>query len=169
MGRCMTPSSSNSGPVTSKPYDAYQSRKPGLRVEADLLVADHVEGRAHQSAREALTAGVLRHHDAADPRPAAVVEHSGVADETAAEAKQEMAGGGFAVAAVEVGVRRPLLHHEHLLPQPPHVVRRRGVEVGEGQHLDTHDKNLTVSRNAVRASGRKGSTGKAWIRSGCST
>ena len=27
------------------------------------------------------------------------------------------------------------------------------------RRLDTHDKNLTVSRNAVRASGRKGSTG----------
>ena len=44
----MTPSSSNSGPVTSKPYDAYQSAQPGLRVEPDLAVADHVEGRAHQ-------------------------------------------------------------------------------------------------------------------------
>jgi len=67
--------------------------------------------------------------------------------------------GVMLVAPVEVGVRALLLDDEHVLPQPPHVVRRPRVEVGERQHPDRHRRNSRVCRHARRASGTNGSSG----------
>ena len=170
--RGYTPSSSNSGPVTTNPYDAYQSRSP---VCASSLTS-----------RSPITSSAVRTSSSASPRPRAsgatstrpIRAHSpssstrAYADEGAVGLAEQVAGGRLAVASVEVGVRRLLLDDEHLLPQAPHVVRRVGVELVERQHPHGHrrlDHQSTVCLNATRASGRYGSNGYTWIRPGVST
>ena len=167
--RGYTPSSSNSGPVTTNPYDAYQSRSP---VCASSLTS-----------RSPMTSSAVRTSSAASPRPRAsgatstrpIRAHSPSSSTRAYATRVPSASlsrwrvPGSRVASVEVGVRRLLLDDEHLLPQAPHVVRRVGVELVERQHPHGHRTNSTVCLNATRASGRYGSNGYTWIRPGVST
>ena len=99
------------------------------------------------SARPRPRASFGQHHPP-DPPGRAVVEHPGVADQPDAVAQQHVPGPGLVVPAVEVGVGTGLLDDEDLLPQPPHLVRRRDVERLERSprcSLWVHRRNSNVS------------------------
>ena len=164
-------SSRNSTPSTENPSEAYQPASGDWESST-------MSRPAHSSIAARITTSASpwpRPARAITTRPirqlVAVVEDARVADQPAVVLEeQHVAGAGLAVAAVEVGVGALLLDDEDVLSQPPDVVRRGGVEVGEGHGAGgRHRRNSRVVCQARRASGINGSSGKTWSRSGSST
>ncbi len=119
------PSSRNSGPSTSKPKRSYHARsgvwassttrRSGQTAARCPATGRRVPGRGH---RGASTTRPIRHSST-------VVEHPRVADHRRPSSLSSTCRVPvLQVAAVEVGVGALLLDHEHVLPQPPDVVRR---------------------------------------------
>ncbi len=136
------PSSRNSGPSTSKPKRSYQARRgvwafitTGRSGHAVSAVSSNGSARPRPRAPRASTTRPIRHS-------LPVVEDPGVADNRALVLHDHVPGALLLVAAVEVRVGTRLLHHEHVLSQAPDVVRRAGVEGGEGQGDDPHREEL---------------------------
>ena len=71
--------------------------------------------------------------------------------------QHQVAGRVLEVTAVEVGVGAVLLHDEHLLAQPPHVVRRARGQLVEAGDQHPHRRNSVTWRKARALSGTKGS------------
>ena len=151
IGTCGIPSSRNSSPSTVKPRRAYQSARGDWASSTTSRPGQPSREARHEEVGEAAAAAGRGQHHPADPPLGAVVEHPRVADHVVALAQHHVDRAGLGVAAVEVGVGAVLLHDEDVLPQPPHGVRRGGVQLAEGDGRDGDVGALIAGTPASRA------------------